>query len=278
MSQTIWKIDGTDLRNLAYNIIDVDGWDSWPGRRGRNREAAYVHGEGAVARKFIPARDLALRMTILASDSSGNVTKDPLLHVQENIDTLLGLLWKPNSLLTVTRQIPGGDIRTVQAEAIDASDIRPGIGSVDREFLVRLRLPDPFWSTPATGSPASKNVTTTTDTLAITTGGNAPIGDASILFAATADVQNPRIEWTPPGATDPEFLQYSGTINAGDSVDFRTGRRVALFSDGSRADAGASFGYPWWLELTPQTAITFDLSCTVASDWTATVTWNDKWF
>lgn len=277
--QTQFAIDGTDLRNLATNIRTLNGWDSWPGRRGRNFEVPYIHGESSVARKFVPARDLALTMVILPSNAAGIVTTDPASHVQENVDTLLSLLWKPNSLLTVTRTMPDGTTRTIDAEAIDASEIVKGKGAIDREFIIRLRLPDPFWRVTSPNSPTNQNVLNTSTGFNVTTLGNAPIADAVVRFTANgSSVQNPKIEWTPPGFTDPEFLQYSGTIAAGDWVEFDCGRRIAVTDTGARADVGVRFSYPWWLELDPASTIAMTATCTASSDWDVDITWNDKYF
>lgn len=275
---TGWKIDGTDLRTLATNIRTVDGWDSWPGRRGRNFDVPYVHGESSVSRKFLPAKDISLAMTILPSNPAGAVTKAPDAHVQENLDTLLGLLWKPVGLLTVERRMPDFTVRTARAEAIDLAEIRRGRGPVDREFLLRLRLPDPLWRQTSENSPTSQQVLSTSQGFNVVTGGNGPIGDAVVRFAATAAVSNPRLEWTPPETGNPEYVQYSGTIGAGDYLDIYCGRRIAVFDDGSRGDAGLRFAHPWLIELPPATTVPMTATCSSATDWTVTVTWDDRWF
>lgn len=276
MAVTGWTLEGTSLRDFSVTLKTIDGWDSFPGKRGGNSTVPFVHGEYSVPRKFYEARDLGLVLEVLPYQPAGGQTVTTLEHLQTNVDKVLGLLHSRDSLLTLSRTMPDASVRQLEVEVINAVPVLTGQSKFTRQIAVQFRAPNPFWRETPINTVTQIDITTTSQNIAVVTGGNAPIHDAVIRFTATAAVTSPKLSW-PSGAT-PEYVSYVGTVGAGDWIEFDCGARTAYFDDGSRADSGVDFAYAHWIELPPADSFNMTATCGSASDWDVSINWYDKWF
>lgn len=276
MATTGWSLNGVDLRTLAVNVRTIDGWDTFPARRGDNVTIPYSHGELSIPQKWFDARDISMSFEVLPYNTSGGQTVTSLEHLQDNVDQLLGLFYKQKDFSTLTRTMPDGSVRTLEVEVLNVVPVIQGQSFLTRTVAAQFRVPNPFWRETPINTVTQAGITGTSQNIAVVTGGNAPIHDMKIRFTATSAVSSPKIEW--PSGTTPEYLKYSGTIGAGKWIEFDCGERTVVWDDGSRADSGIDFSYAWWIELPPASSFNMTATCGAASNWDVKLDWYDKWF
>jgi len=221
---TGFVLAGLDLRTLAYEITTVGGWDGFPGFKASGVEYAYTHGEDLTGRRFYKARNIDLGVIILPFNADGSQTLAPLVHIQQNLDALLGALHSTSSPLSLVRTMPDATVRTALVRPIDFVPIEQDVG-ITRSAILTLRMGYPFWH-------GETSVVSGTSFNAVNDG-TAPVNDMVVTFTTAG-----RLTHTPSG----DYLESS---DAGAVVNVGTGVITG-------APTGAVFGNtPWWLQLEP---------------------------
>ena len=284
---TGWKIDSLDLRTLAHNVSDASGWDGFPKKRSGNREIAYRDGEFSNPRKWFGPKELLLNVVLLDTNASGVVVSSRAQHLRENLDALLGALYKRNGFLDVRKTVAfsgGTHERSAMCEVIDAIEVSESFGLV-REMALRFRMVEGLWRQIETAgadapqkSVALTGITGTSQAVNVVTGGNAPVrgglaGALEIEFEANSDIINPRFETDVQG----EFVQYSGTLSAGESFVIDIGQQQAVIDGTTRADSGMLSGNAWMIDFDPDTTTACTATVSSASNYDLTVRWYDRW-
>lgn len=231
MAVTGFTAAGQSLRTPAWEIMSVDGWDEYPAWRGDNVEVSGKHGITVNSRRFANSRSLTIPMVVFPYNLSGAQPSSPEVHLQANVDTLLGLLYGSHSLLTIVRTMPDGTTRTIQGEVVQAIKITGGSGRV-RELSLQFDCPYPFWHGAAISDLGNSG------TFTVTNGGNAPVGDAVFTFSGIATLTH-----------DDTGDSFEITAGANTIVDAgeRTIQRAS--SDVDEDFELGSSGY--WIELLP---------------------------
>jgi hypothetical protein len=285
----------TDLRNLGINIVDADGWDSMPGKRAANPEIAYNDGEYSDPRKWFSGRTLPLKFILLDQNTAGGVTHPYGAegHLRENIDTLLGLLYARNNHLSLRKDVPapvavGG--RHEREAVVEVIDLIPILEEhkLLREAIVQFRMVEGLWrQIETTGTAAPQKTagltgqTGTSHGFNVVTGGNAPVrggisGAFEVIFTANSAITNPKLTVDSTG----EFVQYSGTLTAGEILTFDIGQKTIVIDDSgtlARADSGKGVQHAWWLDLDPASTIAVTATIQAASNFDIEVKWYDRW-
>jgi hypothetical protein len=293
---TAWRL-GTlggstwlDLRTLAINIRDAGSWDGFSAKRSGNQEVAYRDGEFSDPRKWFRAKEIPLKMLLLDRDASGLVTNPEGAegHLRENLDAWMGALYKRNSFLDLQKYVPapGGGFhwRSAACEVVDFFPIEDE-NKIVRECITTFRMVEGLWrqyETTGTAAPQKSvsvaNVTTTTQAVNVPVGGNAPVrgglaGAFEIEFEANSAITNPRFETDANG----EFVQYSGSLSAGEVLVIDVGQQTATIDGTTRADAGLTSGHAWMIDLDPDGTTACTASVSSASDFDIAVRWYDRW-
>lgn len=179
MAVTGWTAKGQSLRTPGWEIMSVDGWDTYPSWRGGEVEVAGLHGAVVNSRRFANTRSIALPMAIFPyNPSTGLQTLSVAEHLQENVDTLLGLMYGAYSQLAIVRTMPDASTRTIQGEVLQAVPISGRAGV--RELSLQFECPYPFWHG------AALSDTGNSGSFTVTNNGNAPVGDAVFTFTGVA--------------------------------------------------------------------------------------------
>lgn len=244
--------------------------------RGRNRIIAWKQGERSTQPKLYRALDFELQMLLAYTDSAGDVTHadGEAGHVYENYLELKRLISGDQlngSLVTLRRTMPhAGDV-DIDFEVLN--EIKPD-GSTRFRMVAFCTASFPFWRSAIQTVETETGKTTTTETIEVIVGGNIPIPNAVIIFAPnTQPVSNLRITHTPSG----RFLQYSGTIDAGDTVTFDVGARTVVHSVTGAVDPALLKGFADWFVL-PIGTFDLDLTCDAGTlDYDVTVSYFDLW-
>jgi len=293
---TAWRL-GTlggstwlDLRTLAINIRDAGSWDGFAAKRAGNVEVAYNDGEFSDPRKWFRAKEIPLKMVLLDRDENGTVThvEGAEGHLRENLDTWMAALYQRNSFLDLQKYVPtvGGGYhwRSAACEVVDFFPFEDE-NKIVRECITTFRMVEGLWRQyELTGTDAPQKSTTvagitgTSQAVNVTTGGNAPVrgglsGAFEIEFDATTAITNPRFETDVNG----EFVQYSGVVDAGETLLIDIGTQTATIDGTTRADAGLISGHAWMIDLDPATTTACTASVSSASNYDVTVRWYDRW-
>jgi len=284
---TGWSLEGLDLRTLALNIEDTAGWDMFPPKRSGNVAIAYWDGEFSDPRKWFEASEVLLKIVFMDTNASGAVTSSRAQHLRENIDTFLGKLYKRDGFLDLRKTVAysgGTHQRQAMCEVLNAVPLGDRHNRW-RETAVIFRNVEGLWrQIETTGSDAPQKsvsvagITNTSQAVSVVTGGNAPVrgglaGAFEIQFDANSDIINPRFEVDATG----EFVQYSGTVDAGSSLVIDIGTKTATIDSTTRADSGMLSGHAWMIDLDPASTTPCTASVSSASDYDVTVRWYDRW-
>lgn len=175
--------NGTDLRTLGYNIQVVDGWDSFPHGRVGVSQYPFRHGEVHTDEIFYDAKDISLGMAVLPTDATGVVTTSALQHLQDNIDMLFGL-FGANGMGSLIRTMPDLTQREAVVRVIEAFEVTD-LAKQARQFVVRARMPIPFWRE----LPQVTGLSVSGSTV-VTNNGNAPVQDFQITFGGAGSLTN----------------------------------------------------------------------------------------
>lgn len=244
MSQTAWTINSIGVNDYRFNISTVDGWDSYPGRRGTNVEVPFLDGTLAQPVKYYDEKEFALAVTIFGCNTSGVVThtNGAWAHIRENTSIMMGALYGEGSLISVRRAdpaYPGSGTVTLEAmcEVVDTIPVRleRNMGPLTRLMVIRFKMPTPFWRV----LPEKTGQTTPS----VSNGGNAPVTDMVITFTGGT---NPVLTNT----TTSESITITDTMATPVIVD--VGARTVTQS-GSPADGLITPGTDNWMKFVPGT-------------------------
>lgn len=214
-----------DLRTMATEIQVVDGWDAFPAGRVETTQYPYMHGEVYSNEIFYEARDISLGMIVLPYNANGTVTLDPLEHVQDNLDALFAL-FGASGLGSLIRTMPDTTQREARVKVLDAFEVSQGQGPAIKKFVVRARMPIPFWrQLPELTLSGSGTITS----------GSAPIQDFRIIFSGSGTATN---------TTNGDSVTATGAV----TVDMSTGE---IHNGGVPADGLVTPNRPWIFRLGP---------------------------
>lgn len=231
MAVTGWSLAGQSLRTPGWEILDVDGWDTYPVWEGGDVNVANMHGRVINTRRFAGPRSISIPMIILPYDpTTGAQSSAPEVHLQQNVETLLGLLYGHHSELTIVRTMPDTSTRTITGEVRQAIPITGRGGA--RLLDIELECAYPFWHGAALSDLGNSGSFT------VTNNGNAPIADAVFTFSTAATLTH--------DDTGDVFEILSGTNTVVDA-GARTIQRasVDVDNDFKLGDSG------YWIELLP---------------------------
>lgn len=146
-----WKINGTTLNTLAYNIETLSGRFNIPPRRGENVVIPYAPGRLWVE-KIPDQRPLTLAMWVRDANTSGVVPSTEQARraqIRDNIETMKNLFGVYDSLLNIEIKVRLGSglvTRTGQAECVNTLDFQWEEDWVRHaKFIAELVMPDPYW-------------------------------------------------------------------------------------------------------------------------------------
>lgn len=233
MSTTGFTVGGKSLRTPGWEITSVEGWDSYPSWRGDSVTVANRHGVWVSNRRFANSRSITIPMVVLPYDPiTGAQTLDPLVHLQNNVDELLGSFYGAHSELAIVRTMPDGSTRSINGEVVQAIDVGGGPGY--RELSLQLDCAYPFW----------KGDTLTSDegnsgTFSVQNDGNAPVGDAVFVFTGAAQLYH----------TNTGDIMGVDTASVDTTIDVGERTIVQSGSDVDKYFVLGSTGY--WIELAP---------------------------
>lgn len=269
-----YKIGATALLDYATSVRIPD--EKRARLRGRNREIPWQQGERSTQPKLYRALSFELQFLLRYTDPTGTIihVDGAPGHVYENYSEIKRLISGDQlngSLVTLRRTMPhSGDV-DIDFEVLD--EIRPDTSTRFR-MVAFCQAPFPFWREAIQTVETETGKTSTTETIEVVVGGNVPIPNAVVIFAPnTQPVSNLRITHTPSG----RFLQFSGIIDAGDTVTFDVGARTAIHSVDGAVDAAQLKSHADWLVL-PLGTSDLDLTCDAGTlDYDVTVSYFNLW-
>jgi hypothetical protein len=155
-TEETWKINGTTLNTMAYNIETLSGRFNIPPRRGSNIVIPYAPGRFWVA-KQPDERPLTLAMWVRDADVDGVVPSTEQARrakIRDNIETMKNLFGDYDTLLSLEIKIRLGSglvTRTGQAECVNTLSFEWEENWIAHaKFIAELVMPDPFWYEGAT--------------------------------------------------------------------------------------------------------------------------------
>jgi hypothetical protein len=244
----------TPLLNYCTFVRIVD--EGSPGLRGGPVQIQYLEGAREVPHLFSETRLIGLECGLRYTSSAGTITHadGAAGHAYENLANLKRILYGDRLMVTLQREVPHQG--TVQIDVKVGAPVAPSQNRF--VFLFPLVAPNPFW--------ASTTLNSVSPTPSIAVGGDAPVHDAEITFAAGAS--SPILTHTASGAT----IQIQGTVPSGGVlVKTITGfaERVSGGTDYSEFLVNSK---PYMLQLEAGATNSFTLS-----SGTATIAWRNKW-
>ncbi|ETA80636.1 phage tail domain-containing protein [Youngiibacter fragilis] len=216
MKRQTWQFNGVSLNTKAWSVIEVPEGIGTPGLRGSNLQVPFQNGKRWIKKRY-DERIVMLPMWVRGLDSltgklPSGMSENEALY--DNIDYLSGVFGK-RGLHVLKRILPDGTVREALAEVY-----RPvSFGKTQAghaKFAVEFVLSDPFFYASQTAQ-ETQIITSTTQEWSHNNTGNAPVTDAIITL--TGPMESPKIECLDSDV----WLQYQGSIGAGESVVINTG-------------------------------------------------------
>lgn len=274
----LMHVDGLDaapMREVAEDRVGTDGTYLGPVfNSGRQIELQGVIV--APSRAGLRAREAQLRSSLKPTRETHELT------ISGRVGDPLGGLVGPFRV-TEPLQMPddAGDGMWAKAFAVALRSPEPGLydGTVEQGWRTVLVDPESLADLPGAVFPGSFPLGWTEPANAqathATVGGDLP---APTVVTLRGPVTNPRLVVTPLAGGVTWALILSGTLAADETVTVDSGKRTALYGDGSNAyaDLDRSEGSPWWLLDTG----TYDLRLTAftsAAGAQASVAWRDTY-
>lgn len=178
------RLGGTTLDGIyALHPWSWDGLWGFPGRRGDNQPVIGRSGSYRVESKEALERRATLGLQIRRKASDGSTPLEGCEHLELNQDTILGLIGSPD-LLTLEWDRADGTTRYLEVEVLDPSPISQH--GDEQRLTVVMMAPYPQWR----DADAPTVSAITGGPLNINPGGNAPVEDVILSFAATGKLTN----------------------------------------------------------------------------------------
>jgi len=207
-------VNGTELSQVAWNVVSRGGRWKVAGRLGDNPRLPGVHGSLFIPGKTYDENTLLLTMYAVGSNADGTFPASPSRKqlCRDNIEALMTLFTQPNLLSLKQYADDGTTYREALCEVTQAIDFSTMAGGTRAEFAVELRVPGVFWFD-GVAINQTLNITSTNQTLTFTSfNGSAPLVNANFeLTAGTTQAVSPRL-------TDPvtgQWVQVSPTLSTG---------------------------------------------------------------
>ncbi len=257
----MWAVDGVSLDTLAYNVDIVPQGVGFPGRRGDNIKIPYAAGARYVPKKPISERPITLSMWVRGTNAEGVPQAEPEVIRQQHLDMLLQLFGQEREV-TLTRTMPDGSTRTIQAEARSHFWLTPSGTQVVR-FVVNLLAADPLFY--GAGVNDEKVITLVEHAHVLVNPGTATTRGITITVAGVTEAL--MVENT----TTDVWVRYGGSTGAGDSLEIQSPRNNAELNGGNVVGLISHAGDPAFMVLAPGEN---ELVITSAAAPTATVTFS----
>lgn len=239
IADTAWWLDDVSLNTLAYFVRAEGIGEDSPVRRGENPIAPGVSGRRHVNKVF-DQRTLSLLMVIDAQATGGGARSGSQLAT--NLNTIKQLFGGDGT--HVLKRTHGGATRLATVE-VRQLRIAPG-GPNHYNVAAELVFADPFWYA-ASATTVSDTFASLPDTLAISNAGTYKAEKAVITVEGA--ITNPRI------AIGSSWVQWTGTLNAGDVLVIDCGAFTAIYDPVATDPADAIQDITWaddyvrWLEI-----------------------------
>jgi len=235
-----WEFNGISLHTKAWSVIEVPEGIGTPGLRGTNLQVPFKNGKRFIKKRY-NERTVMMAMWVRGLDPitgaipEGKSEKE-LLY--ENMDYLSSVFGKKGQH-SLRRILPDGTVREAKAEVYRSSVfVKKPTGHA--KFSVEFQLADPFFY----------GVDLTSETKAVGAVsyewnhinlGTAPVTDTVITL--TGPLESPKLENLANGI----WLQYQGSIGAGENVVINTENFSCLKGDLNLVSAVKHGGDAYWL-------------------------------
>ena len=249
----------TETLDGVYHLhpYSWDGLWGFPGRRGVNVPVIGRPGSYRVEGKETEERIATLGIQIRRRSSTGTITLPggACEHVEANQDLILGLMGS-DDLQTLEWDGCDGVMRYLEVEFVEPAPIAH-VG-LERQLPVVLRAPYPYWREADVSSPITSGPTN------VNPGGNAPVEDCTLSFAAAGRITN---------ALGPEHVEVDPALGDGNPVAFDCLTGSAVQTGVEAAKTIVSIGSDRLFRLKP--AVNNPLTVTAG---TVTVTHRPTWW
>lgn len=268
----LWKytLAGVDLDDFQAQILDVNGLEGRPPRRGRNVTVPYRHGSYSSRRKWYEPRLGVLVVRVFDTNASGVIDDGDgkWAHAEDNRDRFLELLHAYSDITLQKTMADGSSLRSLDVEFLSdvvVSQLDPSRGVFD--IRAPFEASDPFWYSPA--ATATYTSVSSGTAPSITINGNAPTWDPVFTVTASSAV-GLSIQ-----VDDDGTLTFPGTASGTVVID--VGNRTVENAAGSGLAETVDVDRTYWVEFAPDKANEVDIQISSGSI-DLEVVYKDRWF
>jgi len=242
MARQKWEFNGISLHTKAWSVIEVPEGIGTPGLRGTNIQVPFKNGKKFIKKRY-SERAVMMAMWVRGLDPitgaipEGKSEKE-LLY--ENIDYLSSVFGKKGQH-SLRRILPDGTVREAKAEVYRSTVfVKKPAGHV--KFSVEFQLADPFFYGVDLAS-ETKAIGAVSYEWNHINPGTAPVTNAVITL--TGPLESPKLE----NLANSIWLQYQGSIGAGDSVVISAGDFKCMKGITNMLSAIKHGGDAYWMVL-----------------------------
>jgi len=263
--------EGGSFTNLSTYCTDVripSEFDS--PKRGSNVDIPYLDGEFSVGDKYRSAGTYILDCFLAYTNSSGLVTHidGAAGHVYENLQALKRLIGGRGQHVMVRRNVP--HIGLVEGLSENLGGVKAA--GPRMRYAFPMRLLDGVWREQAAQTDGVASISSFPSAFTIDTGGDYPIGDATITFTCVAAGDSPSLECTDTG----DKISVTGSFATSDVIVVKLGRNPQYTLNGTRY-APISSNRAYWMRL-PEATTGLGMSLDATSGtWSVDIDWRNKW-
>jgi len=210
MARELWYADGYLLSNREVRDVSYDStiFDT-PGKRGDNSVIAQNHGE-IWRPKFYTANSFTLNMWTF-----NRVSQATAIDLYRE---LIRVVNRTNELVTYERKWDDNSrAYRCQGEVITA--VSPAFTSNrSYRFGIEVVVPGAFWEASGASTHSTPASATLPQTLTLTNHADSTAPMSDFTYTIVGPVTNPRVETMKSGAVTGVYVQYNGTVGAGQSL------------------------------------------------------------
>jgi len=215
-----WRIDGTQLQTLGFNIATMGGRQRMAAARGGNIAVPYRHGT-LWTPKYYEEQDLSLAMWVIGADPiTGDIPSDPQVDFYSNLETLQQLFSGLDVLKVLTKKHPtlAADV-VANCEVVDQVDFSSEAGATRAGFVVDLVLPEVWFEPGAYSTDGGPTVRADTAQWTVAVGGDVDTNAIRItLNAATGTPSNIRLTNESLGDGTDHYVDYLDVFATSEEV------------------------------------------------------------
>lgn len=240
--------NGLCLQNYAWNISQKTGRYAIPGVRGSNTKVPGLRGASFVRNKPVDVGMWTLSMWILGCFPDGSVPPfgDQRLIFERNWAQLVQHMMSVSEPITLHAWQPDGSVRTAQGSigGETSGDLQMGGRRAEITFIFEI-LEGAWADTLPYVQVGAAGAHWSNDTLSLDglTGGSAPIEDS--IITVTGPATNPRVT----NQTTDTWVQYNGTLNAGDTWVVDCGQWTSQVNGTGVLTNTQHYGHPRFLVI-----------------------------